>query len=104
MCIDYSTTNHCYAYIQVISTYMHAINCWTLIQHCTNVIQMFCVYRDMSVEDNRVINHSAKMNYYESEFATGKQDACFRVINELTQVPGRMLPEASSTKKLCDDF
>ena len=44
------------------------------------------------------------MDYYESEFATGKQDACFRVIKELTQVPGRMLPEASSTKKLCDDF
>ena len=25
----------------------------------------------------------AKMNYYESVFATGKQDACFRVIKEL---------------------
>ena len=46
----------------------------------------------------------APFHYYESEFATGKQYACFRVIKELTQVPGRMLPEARSTKKLCDDF
>ena len=46
----------------------------------------------------------AKMNYYESEFATGKQDASSRVIKELTQVPGKMLPDASSAKKLCDDF
>ena len=44
------------------------------------------------------------MNYHESEFATGKQDACFRVIKVLTQVPGRMLPEASSTEKLYDDL
>ena len=36
------------------------------------------------------------MDYYESEFATGKQDVCFSVIKELIQVPGRMLPEASS--------
>ena len=36
--------------------------------------------------------------HYESEFATGKQDACFRAIKELTQVPGRMLPEASRIK------
>ena len=46
----------------------------------------------------------AKMNYYELEFATGRHDACFRVIKELTQMPGRMLPEFSSTEKLCDDF
>ena len=46
----------------------------------------------------------AKTDYYESEFANGKQDVCFRVVKQLTPVPGRMLPEASSTKKLCDDF
>ena len=36
--------------------------------------------------------------------ATGKQDVCFRVIKELTQLPGIMLPEASSAEKLCDDY
>ena len=65
------------------------------------------VHRQIYVEHRKNVNamiKQAKMDYFESEFVTGKQDACFRVIKELTQVPGRMLPEASSTKKLCDDF
>ena len=65
------------------------------------------VHRQIYVEHRKNVNamiKQAKMDYYESEFATGKQDACSCVIKELTQVPGRMLPEASSTKKLCDDF
>ena len=65
------------------------------------------VHRQIYVEHRKNVNamiKQAKMDYYESEFATGKQDACFCVIKELTQVPRRMLPEASRTKKLCDDF
>ena len=65
------------------------------------------VHRQIYVEHRKNANamiKQAKMDNYESKFASGKQDACFRVIKELTQVPGRKLPEASSTKKLCDDF
>ena len=65
------------------------------------------VHREIYVEHRENMNamiKQTKMDYYESEFATGKQDACFRVIKELTQVHRKMLPDASSTKKLCDDF
>ena len=65
------------------------------------------VHRKIYVEHRENVNamiKQPKMDYHESEFTTGKHDTCFRVIKELTQVPGRMLPEASCTKKLCDDL
>ena len=62
------------------------------------------VHREIYVEHRENMNamiKQTKMDYYESESATGKQDACVRVIKELKQVPRRMLPEASGTKKNC---
>ena len=61
------------------------------------------VHRQIYVEHRKNVNakiKQAKMDSYESEFATEKQDACFRVIKELTQGPGRMLPTPTTEKEL----